>query len=73
LFPHPPEGTELSTGTLRGSDKDSAVGVAVPGVAGGVKAGESSEGGGAGCANGVDGGKDEEGAVWLIGDVLPAS
>jgi hypothetical protein len=41
--PHPPEGMELSTGTPR---RPAVVGVAVPGVAGGVKEGESSDGGG---------------------------
>lgn len=45
LLPHPPSGIELSTGTPRGPD---LVGVCVPGVCGGVKAGESSDGGG-GC------------------------
>jgi hypothetical protein len=63
LLPQPPVGTELSTGTPRGSDPDDGcapptvaiaergadVGVAVPGVGGGVKAGESNEGGGGGC------------------------
>lgn len=48
MDPQPPEGTELSTGTPRGSESNRLDGVAVPGVAGGVKAGDSSElGGGA--------------------------
>lgn len=41
LVPQPPEGMEESTGTLRGC---SLRGVVVPGVAGGVKAGDRSEG-----------------------------
>lgn len=45
LAPHPPEGFELSTGTPRGP---AVVGVSVPGVAGGVKEGERSDGGGGG-------------------------
>lgn len=58
LVPHPPDGIELSTGMPRGSDNDREVmeveGVAVPGVWGGVKEGESKEGGG-GWERGVEG------------------
>jgi len=58
LVPHPPDGIELSTGMPRGSDNDKEVmeveGVAVPGVWGGVKEGESKEGGG-GWDKGVEG------------------
>ena len=44
FVPQPPDGTELSTGTPSGAR--SVDGVLAPGVVGGVKAGESSEGGG---------------------------
>lgn len=53
-MPQPPAGSLLSTGTLRGSSREweekgpDDVGVAVPGVTGGVKAGERRDGGG-GC------------------------
>lgn len=57
LEPHPPDGIELSTGTPRGSCRMSA-GVEVPGVEGGVKAGDSRESGG-GRFRGVDGGSEE--------------
>lgn len=46
LLPHPPLGTELSTGTPRGPV---LVGVRAPAVSGGVRAGDRSDGGG-GCA-----------------------
>ena len=57
LVPQPPVGIELSTGTPRGWGGGAAsalLGVAVPGVDGGVNAGERREAGGA-CVNGVDG------------------
>lgn len=58
LVPHPPDGMELSTGMPRGSESEREVmeveGVAVPGVWGGVKEGESKEGGG-GWERGVEG------------------
>lgn len=60
MVPQPPLGTELSTGTPRGSDSkrdETLLGVAVPGVDGGVNAGETSDGGG-GCVSGVDGCRD---------------
>lgn len=57
LVPQPPDGTLLSTGTERAEERgcegksedvfrESVVGVAVPGVEGGVKAGERRDGGG---------------------------
>ncbi len=55
MLPHPPVGMELSTGMPRGSRGTAApvlLGVTVPGVAGGVNAGERREAGG-GCVNGV--------------------
>lgn len=52
MLPHPPVGIELSTGMPRGSAAAALLGVVVPGVAGGVNAGESREAGG-GCVNGV--------------------
>jgi hypothetical protein len=53
LEPHPPVGIELSTGMLRGSRSAALLGVVVPGVDGGVNAGERRDAGGA-CVNGVD-------------------
>lgn len=50
LVPQPPDGIELSTGTLRGP---LLLGVCVPGVPGGVKAGERREGGGGRVSVGV--------------------
>lgn len=44
-MPQPPDGIDESTGTLRGC---SLRGVEVPGVAGGVKAGDRRDGGGKG-------------------------
>ena len=53
--PQPPLGTELSTGTPRGAEEEVLLvvvgapmmgGVCVPGVAGGVNAGDSRDGGG---------------------------
>lgn len=48
LLPHPPDGIELSTGIPR---SPAVVGVWFPGVAGGVKAGDSSDGGGGSVAD----------------------
>jgi len=49
----------LSTGMLRGSARRALLGVAVPGVEGGVKAGERSDGGGsAAWVRGVEGARD---------------
>lgn len=59
MLPQPPEGMELSTGTPRGSERRRD-GVEVPGVAGGVKAGETSEAGGRSSLSGVWGEGDEE-------------
>ena len=56
MEPQPPLSTELSTGTLRGSERRRLLGVAVPGVDGGVKAGERSDGGG--CVRGLDSCRD---------------
>ena len=57
MLPHPPVGIELSTGMPRGNAAAALLGVTVPGVAGGVNAGERSEAGG-GCVNGVDGSRN---------------
>ena len=59
MVPHPPVGRELSTGTPRGSERRRD-GVEVPGVAGGVKAGETSEAGGWKSLSGFWGEGDEE-------------
>ncbi len=64
---------ELSTGTPRGSERrrdETLEGVAVPGVDGGVKAGERRDGGGGGCCCWVS---EVEGCCEGAEDVVEAT